>query len=282
MTAPEERLAFAYDNFIKLFPHQKETPLFLASAGALYYSHNQFESALKYFKTLLKHFPGSEEVNQARFAIMESYFGRGDFKSSEIIADKIIVGNTSEKVKSRARRRKAESIFLSAEVLAQAQKHVQAGTEYRRVVIDAPESDFVDLALFNSALEFDKADEYVRAIETYNFLISNHSSSTYIYDAQNNLAFDYAELGDHRNAALTYERLAAIQPNEEKARDALYNSSLYFAHAEDWESAIRVNNATQMLKNTNIIDNLLRLQASGNEPNEEIVLYFAEKCTAAY
>ncbi|MBN1542084.1 tetratricopeptide repeat protein [candidate division KSB1 bacterium] len=242
LSLEEERLARAYDNYIKLFPHEEETPLFLANAGALYYRHHQFKNALKYFKTLLRHFPGSEQVNQARFAILESYFGNADFGSSEIVARRIIADpDASLELVSRARRRLAESIFLNAEMLAESDRHLEAGNEYRRMVNEAPESTFTDLALFNAALEYDKASEFMRAIETYTLLLATHPQSGYVYDAQNNLAFDYVELGDFHNAALTYERLADIHPEENKARDALYNSSFYFAKAEDWQNAIKIN-----------------------------------------
>ncbi|NOY57758.1 MAG: tetratricopeptide repeat protein [Calditrichaeota bacterium] len=241
LSPKEIRLAQAYDNYIKLFPHARETPIFLANAGAVYYRHHQFRESLKYFKTLLRYFPGSEQVNQARYAIMESYFGRGDFNSSEIIARRIIYGDASDEIKSKARRRLAESIFLSAEILAEEKKHMAAGNEYRRMVKETPRSQFADLALLNAALEYDKANEFSRAIETYNFLLASHPNSEYLLDAQNNLAFDYVELNDFVNAALTYERLAAIHPDNEKARDALYNSSLYFSKAKDWKNAAKIN-----------------------------------------
>ncbi len=257
LSVEEQRLSDAYDNYIKLFPHAKQTPLFLANAGALYYRHHQFQTALKYFNTLLKHFPGSEEMNQARYAIMESYFGKGDFQSSEIVARRIIYDDVSEELQSKARRRLAESIFLSAELLAHDDKHIEAGNEYRRVVKEVPRSEFADLALFNAALEFDKAQNYMRAIETYNYLLATHPNSGYVLDAQNNLAFDYAELNDYRNAALTYERIATIHPDLDKARDALFNASLYFARAEDWENAIKINNLfIQRFPNDDAADDL--------------------------
>ena len=244
MLSPVEiRLAEAYDNFVRLFPHAEETPLFLANAGALYYTHNRFSEALKYFKTLLRHFPGSEEVNEARYAIMESYFGKGDFSSSEIVARRIIHSDAKEETLAKARRRLAESIFLSAELYAEAEQHLEAGMEYRRVVTEVPDARFADLALFNAGLQFDKASDYRRAVETYSLLTSAHPSSPYLYDALNNLSFDYVELKDYRNAALTYERIADVHPDPEQARDALYNSSLFFAEAEDWNDAIRINRA---------------------------------------
>jgi len=88
-------LAEAYDNYIMLFPHEPQTARMLVNAGALYYSHNQFKEALKYFKTLIKHFPDSEELANARYILMESYFGKMDFASAEVVAKRILQDNPS-------------------------------------------------------------------------------------------------------------------------------------------------------------------------------------------
>lgn len=237
----EVRLAEAYDNYIMLFPHEPQTARMLVNAGALYYNHNQFKEALKYFKTLIKHFPASEELANARYIIMESYFGKMDFASAEIVAKRIIEDNPSTELVAKARRRLAESVFLGAELLAEAEEHGEAGGEFARVVTEVPDIEFGDLALFNAALEFDKAREFNRAIETYLELLASRPTSGYRFDALNNLAFDYREVGDPHNAALTYARLAELHPDAEKAKDALYNASVCFAAAEEWEEAIRVN-----------------------------------------
>ncbi|MDZ7384921.1 MAG: tetratricopeptide repeat protein [candidate division KSB1 bacterium] len=237
----EQRLAEAYDNYIMLFPHEPQTARMLVNAGALYYNHNQFKEALKYFKTLIKHFPESEELADARYILMESYFGKMDFASAEVVAKRIIQDNPSPELVSKARRRLAESIFLAAELLAEADEHASSAEEFRRVVTEVPEVPFGDLALFNSALEFDKAQEFNRAIDAYLQLLAGWPSSPYRFDALNNLAFDYREVNDFYNAALTYERLASLHPDAEKAKDALFNASVCFAASEDWGQAIRVN-----------------------------------------
>jgi TolA-binding protein len=237
----EVRLAEAYDNYIMLFPHEPQTARMLVNAGALYYSHNQFKEALKYFKTLIKHFPDSEELANARYILMESYFGKMDFASAEVVAKRIIQDNPSPEMVVKARRRLAESVFLSAELLAESEEHSKAGQEFGRVVAEVPDIEFGDLSLFNAALEFDKAKEFSRAIEAYIELLARWPGSAYRYDALNNLAFDYREVGDSHNAALTYARLAELHPDQEKAKDALYNASVCFAAAEEWEEAIRVN-----------------------------------------
>ncbi|MDZ7262439.1 MAG: tetratricopeptide repeat protein, partial [candidate division KSB1 bacterium] len=241
LTEAEQRLAQAYDNYIMLFPHEPETATILANAGALYYNNNQFPEALKYFNTLVKHFPSYEDLDYARYSIMECYFGKHDFKSSEIIARKLRDTASSPEIAAKARRRLAESIFLSAEALADSGYHLKACNEYVRVIHEVPDVEFADLALLNGALEYDKAREFRRAVETYDYLVDSYTNSRYFLDAMNNLAIDYGELDEPRNAALTYEKLSSLHSDSDKARDALYNASVFYVRAQDWESAIRVN-----------------------------------------
>jgi len=242
LTDNEKKLIRAYNNYIKLFPHEPETAKILANAGALYYNNNQFREALRYFNTFVKHFPEIKEINNVKYTILESYFGKGDFKSAEIVARRLKNSpGISPELEKKARRRLAESIFLSAEVYADSADHLQAGNEYLRVVKEVPNAEFADLSLFNAALEYDKAREYSRAVETYSYLIEVRSDSKYLLGAMNNLAYDYGELGELKNAALTYERLASVTKDSAQAHDALFNSSYYFVKAEEWEDAIRIN-----------------------------------------
>ncbi len=242
LTDNEKRIARAYNNYIKIFPHEPETVAILANSGALYYNNNQFKEALRYFNTIVKHFPNSPDINNIKYTILESYFGKGDFKSAEIVARKLAnTPDISPDLERKARTRMAESIFLAAQVYSNSGDHLQAGNEYLRVVREVPNAEFADLSLFNAALEYDKAKEYSRAIETYNYLIDTRLNSKYLLDAMNNLALDYGELNEPQNAALTYERLAAAAKDSTQAYNALYNASFFFVKGEEWEDAIRVN-----------------------------------------
>lgn len=242
LTDSEKRLIRAYNNYIKLYPHAPETATILANAGAIYYNNNQFGEALRYFNTIVKHFADNKDIDYVKYTIMESYFGKHDFKSAEIVARRLKnTENLSPELSLKAQKRLAESIFLAAQTLSDSADHLQAGNEYLRVSREVPNSEFADLSLFNAALEYDKAKEYSRAVETYSYLIETRGNSKYVLDAMNNLAIDYGELSEPKNAALTYERLAGMAKNSDQTHDALYNSSLYFVKAEEWEDAIRIN-----------------------------------------
>ncbi|MDZ7266940.1 MAG: tetratricopeptide repeat protein [candidate division KSB1 bacterium] len=241
MSVGEQNLARALDNYIRLFPHEPATAERLAQAGALYYNKNEFAGALKYFKTLLKHFPQSPDAPYAEYLVMESYFGKLDYKSCEIVARRIKQTSPNREYALKAEKRLAESIFLQAEDLAHIAEHVRAGEEYRRVYEEVPTAEFADLALYNAGLEFDQAREYRRAVETYALLTDNFPKSPHYLSGLNNMAYDYGELNDYLNAALTFERLANEEPDSSKAETSLFNASVYFVRAEDWPRAIRVN-----------------------------------------
>ena len=237
----EKRVVKAYNNFIRLFPHDPETAVVLAHAGALYYNHNKFSEALKYFHTLITRFPNSPELNRARYAVMESYFGKMDFKSVEILARRIMKSDAPEEIKAKAKRRLAEAIFLHAQTLAEKGEAIKAAREFSRVAAETPYAPFADVALFNSAFQYDKAKLYAEAVKIYRHLVNSYPDSKLLLDALNNLAIDYAELGSYGKAAATYEQLAQRQSDPKKAQDALYNASVYYVKAQDWEGAIRVN-----------------------------------------
>ena len=243
LTPGQMKLAAAIDNYIKLFPHEPETAERLAQAGALYYNNNDFAEAIKYFRTQLKHFPESPSVEYAEYLLLESYFGKIDYKSAELVAKRIRLNGSNKDYVRKAEQRLAESIFLQAESLADVAEHVKAAEEYRRVFDEVPKAEFADLALHNSGLEFDRAREYNRAVETYTILVGAFSQSPHYFPALNNMAYNYGALNDHRNAALTFERLAAEDPDSAKGETYLYNASGFYVKAEAWPRAIRVNRA---------------------------------------
>jgi len=118
LTEGEKKLVQAIDNYIKLFPFEEGTAARLSQAGSIYYNRNDFRNALKYFKTLLKHFPDDPSAGNAEVLVMESYFGRLDYKSVEIVAKRIRAKTDKPEYAAKATKRLAESIFLQAESLA--------------------------------------------------------------------------------------------------------------------------------------------------------------------
>lgn len=240
LTDSEKILITALDNYIKVFPHEPGTPKMLAKAGALYYEKKQFKPSIKYFKTLARHFPDSPEMDYARFITMESYFGKEDYRSTELIAKKI--RDMSPEHREKANTRMAEAIFMQANILADSSKHLQAAETYMRIIMQAPYAKIADRALFNAALEYEKENNFEKAIEAYSTLVSKYEYSEHWRQALNNLAFDNREIKNYDEAGLAYEKLANANPADSSSQAALFNASISFVQAEEWLSVIRINN----------------------------------------
>jgi tetratricopeptide (TPR) repeat protein len=243
--SPEEgMLAEAYDNFIKLFPDSPQTPSVLAAAGALYYNHRKYDLARKYYKTMVTKFPKSQEKSVGLVSLMNSYFFLGQYRDAEIVAKKILnTPDISEDQLQIATSRVGESIYKNGERLEQEGYYLEAAKEYFRVYEEAVNYvDFVDLALFKSARNFEQADEWKKAIDTYEILVTKYPQSKQILPALNNIASDYKELEDYYNVAKTNERVFQTFQGTPEAENALFNASLFYAKAEAWQEGVRTNN----------------------------------------
>jgi tetratricopeptide (TPR) repeat protein len=244
LTEEEKMLSEAYDNFIKLFPENERTASYLASAGALYYSHRQYDLARKYYKTMVTRFPEAQQRSVGLLSLMNSYFFLGKYSDAEFVAKKILelpdVGPEQTEV---ARKRIGESIYKNAEKLEQEETYLEAAQEFFRVYTDAPYyAEIVDLALFNSARNYELREEWLQAIGVYDTLVANYQESQYRLVGLGRIADNYKQLEDFRGVGSTYERIHRLYPDHEDAEAALYNASLFYAKSESWSDAIRVNN----------------------------------------
>ncbi len=240
----ERMLAEAYDNFIKLFSEDERTASYLSSAGALYYQHRQYDLARKYYKTMVTKFPESQQRSVGLLSLMNSYFFLGKYNDAEFVAKKIMeVPDVPPDQVEVARRRIGESIYKNAEKLEQEEKYMDAAQEFFRVYTDAPYyREIVDLALFNSARNYELNKEWKQAINVYDTLVVNFDQSQYRLIALGKIAENYKQMEDFEGVGRAYERIFNLYPDHKGAEAALYNSSLFFAKASAWSDAIRVNN----------------------------------------
>ena len=238
----EHWLVMAYDNYVKLFPEDSKTPVILNNAGAIYYSHNYFDEALRYYKTLMQYFPDSPEAQSVQYSILESYFGKNDYQSTEYLAKKILATDLPDSIKNKAERRMGEAIFLKAEALSQHGDARMAASEYHRMALEVPNSKFADRSLFNASREYEKVKDYEAAIRTYEIIRSSYPSTNFMADVLNNVAFDYGETQNYQKAAERYESYSILMRGKPEAQRGLFNAHLFYVKAKNWSQSIKTGN----------------------------------------
>ncbi len=234
----EELLVMACDNYIKLFPFDENTPTVLANVGALFYLHKQYAQAIKYYKTLTKYFPESDQIYEVQLSITKSYLGKKDYKSAEALASRLLDRKLPQDIKQKVRELYGQAIFLNAQQLANNGNSRKAAAEYFRMAMEIPLLDFADRALFNSAREYEKINNIERAIRSYNQLIVSYGSSSLYIDALNNLAYDYSEVEEFGKSAEKYEALSELLSDSSEVKDAFYNAHMYYVKSENWNKAV--------------------------------------------
>jgi tetratricopeptide (TPR) repeat protein len=240
----EKMVIEAYNTYIKLFPNNEMTPVFLAKAGGIYFNHKQFAEAKVYFNTLVKRFPGAEQKSIAYRSIMNSYFALGKFKDSELIAKQILQQkDIPDEDKVFAEKRLAQSIFKNAKLFQDQGQYLEAAIEYRRVYDESPaEKGLVDAALYNSAYMYDEIREWQKAVDTYLLLVDKFPDSQYALRSLNNAAEDYKEMKHYADAGDIFTQIYDLnKDNKEIAEPALSNASYYYVKGEEWQKAISAN-----------------------------------------
>ncbi|MFO7891091.1 MAG: tetratricopeptide repeat protein [bacterium] len=238
LSQAEELLIMACDNYIKLFPFDANTPTVLANVGALFYLHKKYNKAIKYYRTLTKYFPDSDQIYVVQLSIAKSYIGKEDFKSAEALAKRLLKYKLPKDIKNKVRELYGQSIFLKAQQLVKSGKNSEAAAEYFRMAMEVPLLDFADRALFNSAREYEKIGNLEYAIRSYNQLILSYRSSKLYIDALNNLAYDYAEVEEYGKSAEKYEELTEVLSDSAESQNAFFNAHIYYVKSENWNKAI--------------------------------------------
>ncbi len=221
----------------------KKTPEFLAAAGQIYYMHNDFARASQYFNTIVTRYPGNAKAQLSQRYLMQSYFDRKDYRSSEIIAKSLInAPGSTEDQKNEARTIVFYSIFKRAEEFQAKKLGYKAAREFQRAYeegtkVGYTKKDQLEIAMYNAGFEYGNAKELKRSVSLFEAFADSFPSSKNAPNALWWVQQRYSEMKDMKLAAKTSERIADKYPNYNEnngtttAEIALYNAEYYYEQA---------------------------------------------------
>jgi len=238
----ERLLLAAFDQYLGVFPASALTPTILYQAGDILYQHEWFGESRKYLEKLISEHPESKFTEDAYKLVLEGYFKNGDYADVEMVAGRILASSASKDLKESAKRRKAESVFLTASSLKEGNDHLAAAAAYKRVALDSPDYQYADRSLFQSGLEYMQAANYKNANEVFLILADRYPKSEYSDKAIYNAGFNLqSQMKDLAGSAALYERLVRAFPKSDLAQGALSNASVNYNQVGDDRAAVRVN-----------------------------------------
>lgn len=151
-------------------PKNKESRLEINyKMASILYSHNYLDDAEKAFKTVIQQYPKTQYAEYATNLILDIYNLRKDYKGLERVGNELLDKNSvkDEKALAEVKSVVEKSAFKGAEEAEKSGKPLDAAKAYLDFYKKYPTSSLGPLALYNSAINFEKADRKALAVETY-------------------------------------------------------------------------------------------------------------------
>lgn len=243
----------AIDKFLERGKDNEQAPAFAYKAAAIYYSHAQFDEALKRLTDVTQQYPSHEAAKFAANFILDFYVGTKQWAKvaelSKQFESNITGGDqddTFKKLGSGAEFQLAKALLEDGDkALSEGRiqeglsKLEQGANEYLRLLEEDPKRDFADLMMYNAALSLEKARRPARAAELYERLYKEYPESSYAAEAMFRVASKSEQAFSFDKAVATYLQLVKKYPTSERRADAQINAALALEGQQKYERAAR-------------------------------------------
>lgn len=224
-----QRLIAACKRYVELNPEGDRIVDVKYTMARTYYDFDHHEAAIGAFKDIAHNHPEHrlaviaanlhldslnllKKYDDLHVAVLE-YLEKQPIKDEGFIAD-ITALNASIR-------------FKKCNVLDDAEKWKDAAQCFVDFYRDFPQSELIDKALYNAALDFERMKELGKAIQVRIFLLKERPESELAPKSLYNIGGNYHALAVYTEAAKFYELYAQTYPKLENAEVALANASTF-------------------------------------------------------
>ncbi len=234
------RLIEACDMYARAVPADKASKLvgIKFKAAKVYYDHNHFDEALGRFDAIVGAHPDQDEAEYAANLVIDIFNLREDWKQVyEASAryrknEKLLSGRKklSDDLNKFGQYAKFKLINLMQEDLEKrGESLAPVAVAYEEFQQEFPDSENADKALFNASVAWDALGEKERADGLRRKLLTDYKDSALRAEVAFYTARRFEEQAMYEKAADLFESFAKSHPEDPRARDALYNASVFYA-----------------------------------------------------
>lgn len=230
LTDQQKRFIAACDLYSK-YVKNSEYLVDISYDGALqYYEANQFDEAIKRFKNISEKFTDHRLSIYAANLLLDTYNLLGDFDSLNKQVD-IFLGlykpERDEEFYNMLLKLKQQSTFKECQAFEGKKQYLEAARCFYRYSKKFEKSEYVDKALYNSALNYKREKRIEQSIQMLLTLVNEHSNSKLVPRALFKIASNLQDLAIYSKASDAYEFYAARFPKEKNAKVALRNAAIF-------------------------------------------------------
>jgi TolA-binding protein len=217
--------------YVKLYPLGERSPNVFYTTGDIYFRFGFYERARDRYREFVDRFPENEFVLDAiqqiaRTYILERKFGelvRWGYRVYESpLANRQEIYLYFTNILSGA-------MFKDAEQLMDAGKLSEAADVFLRMVERFPKSEFVDKALINAAVSYQKRGDWDRSSAVFRRIYREMPDNPIAPNALFQVAWNAERVLDYNEAVSRYTELLEVFPKAKEGKDALFNAATFLA-----------------------------------------------------
>lgn len=213
--------------YLKSFPHGEKANDVKFRLARMYYTYNQFDAALYYFREVIKENPASKNAEYSANLILDIYNLRKDYEGmikagNELMQmpglDKANIGKDLRGVVDRLNFKKAQELESQKDYLGSAKK-------FEEFAKNNPGSEHRTTAQYNAAINYERAGQAVSAIAMFALVSSSkdEKQKDLVAKSKKSIVALYEKTGQYNKAASSMEELIHTEKNHVELANLYYN-----------------------------------------------------------
>lgn len=237
----KKKLLAASKNYIETYPKGKIVIESKYKIARVLWEYLYFDESTPRFLEFIDSHPDHPRAVQAANLVLDTYSqledyeglnkaARAFFANGKLMKDEDFKKLVADVVEN-------SSFKLIARYEANKQWE-EAGKRYLAFAEEFPKSQYADKALANAAATFTRAGQLDRAIKVRIKLVNEFKDSPLVPDQIFAVAASYEQIVAYKDAAAWLEKFVTAYPKDARAKDALFNASIYRHGTGDTKGAV--------------------------------------------
>ena len=254
----KQRLADACDRYLR-YVTDKDEKRYVAikfKAGKIFYDYNQHAEALRRLDDVATAHARREQAEFAANLVIDVHNLKEDWQGLYDSASKYLkLGDLIDGRPKLAKELAQFGEYAKFKLVQAIEKKVEKGDAepalvakaYEDFTTEFPRSKNADKALFNASVAWDRSGQPERADALRQRLLKRYPDSPLVAEVAVYVAKQAAARADYLVAARAYLKFVRKFPEDERARDAMYNAAVFYAGIGRVRAATKLR--TRYLKN---------------------------------
>lgn len=222
---------------------EKLRAAYLYTPGQIYFNHGNYDEARARFNKVIERYPATQEAGFAAGLLVQTYVNEGDLERVATLIDELKAKHLGEGGSSDALAKlgnvQEQAVFNLAQAMADKGKHTESSQAYLSFLTRFPESQYLNLALYNAANQADIAGQGADAIKLFERYVTQYPDDLRSKDLYFRIAETYSATLELDKAIGYYTKLYTKFPDHQDAANAMYNAAFLMVGTGNHQDAAK-------------------------------------------